>query len=202
MSAAPVTQYTLAEYLAREETATCKSEFYRGQIFAMSGGTPRHNTASVNILAALRGRLRGTPCRPFNSDQQIRIPANGLMTYPDVSVVCGELQLAAQAPNAIINPRVIFEVLSKSTDSYDRGKKFDLYRQLESLREYILIAQDEPHVERFVRQADDSWLLTVFKGLDAVVELTTLNCALPLAEIYEDVTFGADEASSDLAVTG
>jgi Uma2 family endonuclease len=202
MSAAPVTQYTLAEYLAREETAVYKSEFYRGQIFAMSGGTPRHNTASANILTALRGRLRGTPCRPFNSDQQIRIPANGLMTYPDVSVVRGELQLAPQAPNAIINPRVIFEVLSKSTDSYDRGKKFDLYRQLEFLREYVLIAQDEPHVERFVRQVDDSWLLTVFKGLDAVVELTTLNCALPLAEIYEDVTFGADEASSDLAVTG
>lgn len=202
MSAVPVTQFTLAEYLAREQTAPCKSEFYRGHIFAMSGGTPQHSAVGGNIFASLRGRLRGTPCRPYNSDLKIRIPANGLITYPDVSVICGELQLDPQAPEAINNPRVIIEVLSKSTESYDRGKKFGLYRQLESLREYILVAQDEPHVERFVRQDDGSWLLTEFKGLEAVVELTTLNCALPLAEIYEDVTFVPDEASSDLTVTG
>jgi Uma2 family endonuclease len=144
--------------------------------------------------------LRGTPCRPYNSDQRIRIPANGLSTYPDVSVVCGEFQLDAQDREAIVNPRVIFEVLSKSTESYDRGKKFDLYRQLESLREYILVAQDEPHVERFVRQEDGSWLLNVYKGLDAVLELPTLACALPLAEIYEDVTFGPEDSPSSLSV--
>lgn len=202
MSAAPVTQYTLAEYLAREETATCKSEFYRGQIFAMSGGTPRHSAVGVNIVASLRGRLRGTPCRPYNSDLKIRIAANGLITYPDVSVVCGELQLDPQAREAINNPCVIFEVLSKSTESYDRGKKFDHYQLLESLREYLLVAQDEPSVWRFVRRDDESWVMTPFKGLDAVLELTTLGCALPLAEIYEDVTFVTDEASSDLTVTG
>ena len=201
MSAVPVIQHTLAEYLAREETAVYKSEFYHGQIFAMSGGTPEHNSVSVNILTALRGRLRGSPCRPFNSDQQIRIPPNGLVTYTDVSVVCGELQRDPQAPNAINNPSVIVEVLSDSTENYNRGKKFDLYRQLESLREYILVAQDEPHVERFVRQADDSWLLTVFKGPDAVLELTTLGCHLPLAEVYEDVTFPPPKPLPDLAVT-
>lgn len=202
MSAVLEPRHTLAEYLAREETAVYKSEFYRGQIFAMSGGTPEHNTAAGNVFSALRGRLRGSPCRPFTSDQQIRIPANGLVTYPDVSVVCGELQRDPQAPNAINNPSVIFEVLSDSTENYNRGKKFALYRQLESLREYILVAQDEHHVERFVRQPDDSWLLTVFKGLDAVLELTTLGCPLPLAEVYEDVTFPPQKTPSDLTVTG
>ncbi len=202
MSAVLEARYTLAEYLEREQTATYKSEFYRGQIFAMSGGTPQHSAVGGNVFASLRGRLRGSPCRPYNSDLKIRIPANGLTTYPDVSVICGELQLDAQAPEAINNPRIIVEVLSKSTESYDRGKKFDLYRQLESLREYILVAQDEPHVERFVRQDDGSWVLTVFKGLASVLELPTLACALPLAEIYEDVTFGAEEASPDLTVTG
>jgi Uma2 family endonuclease len=200
MSAVPEPRYTIEEYLARERVAPYKSEYYRGQIFAMAGGTPRHNTTGGNIFASLRGRLRGTHCRPYNSDQRIRIPTNGLSTYPDISVVCGELQLDPQDREAIVNPRVIFEVLSKSTESYDRGKKFDLYRQLESLREYILVAQDEPHVERFVRQEDGSWLLKVFKGLDAVLELPTLACALPLAEIYEDVTFGAEDAPSDLSV--
>jgi len=200
MSAVPEPRYTIEEYLARERVAPYKSEYYRGQIFAMAGGTPRHNTTGGNIFAGLRGRLRGTPCRPYNSDQRIGIPANGLSTYPDISVVCGELQLDPQDREAIVNPRVIFEVLSKSTESYDRGKKFDLYRQLESLREYILVAQDEPHVERFVRQEDGSWLLNVFKGLGAVLELPTLACALPLSEIYEDVTFGPEDASSGLSV--
>ena len=166
----------------------------------MAGGTPRHNTTGGNIFASLRGRLRGTPCRPYSSDQRIRIPANGLSTYPNVSVVCGELQLDSQDRDAIVNPRVIFEVLSKSTESYDRGKKFDLYRQLESLREYILVTQDEPHVERFVRQNDGSWNLNVFKGLDALLELPTIACVLPLSEIYEDVTFGSEEDSSGLSV--
>ena len=200
MSAMPEPRYTVEEYLARERVAPHKSEYYRGQIFAMAGGTPRHNTTGGNIFARLRGLLRGTPCRPYNSDQRIRIPANGLSTYPDVSVVCGELQLDAQDRESIVNPRVIFEVLSKSTENYDRGKKFDLYRQLDSLREYILVAQDEPHVERFVRQEDGSWLLTVFKEMEAVLELPTLACVLPLSEIYEDVTFGLEEDSSGLSV--
>ena len=194
MSAVLKPQFTLAEYLVREAAASHKSEFYRGEIFAMSGGTPEHSQVGGNVFASLRGRLRGSPCRPYNSDLRIRVPTNGLTTYPDVSVVCGELQLDAEDRHAINNPSVLFEVLSKSTENYDRGKKFDLYRELESLREYILIAQEESHVERFVRQDDGSWLLTVFKGVDAVLELPTLGCTLPLAEIYEDVTFGPEEA--------
>ena len=195
MSSLPVPRYSVEEYLARERVAAFKSKFYRGEIQPRAGGSPRHNTIRGNLVAGLRGRLRGSPCRPCNSDQRIRIPANGLATDPDVSVVCGELQTDAVDREAIINPRIIFEVLSKSTESYDRGKKFDLYRQLETLREYILVAQDEPLVERFTRQADESWLLTVFKGRNAVLELHTVANALPLSEIYEDVTFGPEEAA-------
>ncbi len=190
MSAVPKPNYTVQEYLIRERAAAGKSEFYRGQIFAMAGGSPRHNTISVNLVASLRGRLRGSPCRPYNSDQRIRIPANSLSTYPDVSIVCGELQIDADDHDAIVNPSVIFQVLSKSSESYDRGKKFDLYRQLESIREFVLVSQDEPQVERFVRQEDGSWVLTVFKELET--ELHTLENVLPLKEIYEDVKFGPE----------
>ena len=201
MSAVPVTQYTLAEYLAREETAVGKSEFYRGQIFAMAGGTAQHGEIAVNIVGRLLARLRGTPCRPYNSDVQVYVPANGLATYPDAYIVCGEKEFDPRAPNAITNPRVIFEVLSKSTEHYDRSEKFQLYSQLDSFREYVLVAQDKPRVERFVRRDDGSWILTNFVGLDAVVELPTLGCSLSLAEIYEDVTFRPDEGTQRLVVT-
>jgi Uma2 family endonuclease len=167
MSAVLKHQFTFEEYLAKERVAEGKSEYYRGQIFAMSGGSPRHNTISVNISSSLRGRLRGSPCRPFNSDQRIRIQANGLATYPDVSVVCGEFQVNSVDRDAIVNPRVFFEVLSQSTESYDRGKTFELSRQLDSLEEYVLVSQGEALIERFSRQEYGSWLLTVFKGLNA-----------------------------------
>ncbi len=193
MSAVPKQQFTFEEYLAKERAAEGKSEYYRGQIFAMAGGSPRHNTISVNITSSLRGRLRGSPCRPFNSDQRIRIQANGLTTYPDVSVVCGEFQVDSVDRDAIVNPRVIFEVLSQSTESYDRGKKFELYRQLDSLEEYILVSQDEALVERFSRRENGAWLLTVIKGLDAELELQSVAINLPLSEIYEDVKFGPEE---------
>lgn len=201
MSAIPVTQYTLAEYLAREQTAVGKSEFYRGNIFAMAGGTTQHGEIAVNIVGGLLTRLRGTPCRPYNSDVQVYIPANGLVTYPDAYVVCGGKEFDLKAPNAITNPSVIFEVLSKSTENYDRSEKFQLYSQLDSFREYVLVAQDKPRAERFVRRDEGSWILTNFVGLDAVLELTTLGCSLPLAEIYEDVTFRPDEGTQRLVVT-
>lgn len=192
MSAVPRPLLTYQEYLARERSASSKSEFYRGQIFAMAGGSVRHNTISGNVFASLRSQLRGTTCRPFNSDQRIRIPANGLATYPDVSVVCGEFDVDAEDVDAITNPVVIFEVLSTTSESYDRGKKFDFYRQLESLREYILISQEEAQVERFVRQDDGSWNLTLFKGLESELKLQSLG-SLALAVIYEDVVFSSED---------
>ena len=192
MSAVPEPRYTIEEYLARERVAPHKSEYYHGQIFAMAGGSTRHNRTSGNIFGSLWGRLNGTSCHPNNSDQRIHIPAIGLSTYPDVSIVCGELKVDPDDRDAIINPRVVFEVLSDSTESYDRGRKFSMYRQLESLREYVLVAQDEPHIERYVRQDNDAWMLTELKGLDAVLELSEIQCVLPLSEIYQGVTFGPE----------
>ena len=194
MSAVPKPSYRYEEYLALERIAATRSEYYQGQIFAMAGSSPRHNIISVNLIVALHGRVRSSSCRPFNSDQRIRIPANGLATYPDVTVVCGELQVDPEDPDAITNPRIIFEVLSKSTESYDRVKKFDLYCQLDSLQEYILVAQDEPRVEHFVRQEDGTWNLSVLKELTAVLELQMPKAELPLSEIYEGVTFVAENA--------
>lgn len=199
MSAVPESRYTLDEYLARERVAEYKSEFYNGEIFAMTGGTPTHNLVSVNISSRLRAGLRGSGCRPFSSDQRIRIPANGLSTYPDVTVVCGELQLDDRDKDAITNPIVVFEVLSKSTERYDRGRKFDLYRELDSLKEYVLVSQSEAQVERFLRQDDGNWLLTILKGADAVLEFASINVSLTLSEIYEDVEFHPEEADQGLS---
>ncbi len=198
MSAVPTPRYTLQEYITREEVAEYKSEFYRGQIFAMSGGTVRHNTISINFATALKTRLRGGGCRAFTSDQRIRVPSDDFGTYPDVSVICGKIETDEIDRNAITNPRLLMEVLSPSTESYNRGKKFDLYRDAESLREYILVSQDEPHVERFIKQSDGSWNLVVFKGLESMLELPSISCSISLAEIYEDVTFGPEGDSPEL----
>lgn len=195
MSAVAKPFHSFDEYVALERVASGKSEYYRGQIFAMAGGSVRHNTISGNVFARLRERMRGSKCRPCNSDQRIHIAANGLSTYPDVSIVCDEIQVDSIDRDAVTNPAVIVEVLSKSSESDDRGKKFDLYRELESLSEYILIAQDEPQVERFVRQPDGSWLMTVIKGLDADLEIQSAY-RLSLSEIYEDVKLGPEEQSS------
>ena len=192
MSAVSQERYTYDEYLVRERVADTKSEYLGGQIFAMAGGAPRHNSIGVNLVASLKNRLRGSPCRPFNSDQRIRISASGLATYPDVSIICGELQLDAQDADAIVNPRVIFEVLSKSTEGYDRGKKFDFFRQIDSLSEYVLVSQEDSQVECFTRQSDGNWLLSITKGLSGALRLSTVLVELPLVEIYEDIVFSAE----------
>ncbi|NQV23122.1 MAG: Uma2 family endonuclease [Rhodopirellula sp.] len=196
MSAVPESRLSLEEYLSRERVAEYKSEFYQGEIFAMTGGSPTHNDISVNIVAALKNSLRGRGCRPSASDQRIRIPANGLCTYPDASVVCGDREFDDIDTDAITNPVVIFEVLSKSTERYDRGKKFDLYRELHSLREYVLVSQNEAQVERFVRQDDGNWLLTVLKGPEAILKFASFEVSLTLSEIYEDVDFQPEESES------
>ena len=194
MSAVPENRFSLEEYLSRERVAEYKSEFYQGEIFAMTGGSPTHNDIGVNLVSSLKNRLRGSRCRPSASDQRIRIPANGLCTYPDASVVCGDREFDDIDTDAITNPVVIFEVLSKSTERYDRGKKFDLYRELESLQEYVLVSQTEAQVERFVRQDDGDWLLSVLKGPAAILNFASLDVSLTLSEIYEDIEFQPEEA--------
>jgi Uma2 family endonuclease len=193
MSAVPQPHLTYQEYLARERVAEYKNEYYQGEIFAMTGGTPEHNTASVNTLAGLHRQLIGSGCRPFNSDQRIRIPASGLATYPDISVFCGRPQRDELDSDAFNNPRLIIEILSTSTESYDRGQKFARYRELDSLLEYVLVSQRELNVERFARRDDGTWVLTVLQGMDAVLRFESIEAELTLAEIYRDVDFAAQQ---------
>lgn len=191
-------RFTLAEYLALEEVAQFKNDFYRGQISPRIGCNIRHNIIVGNITAQLHNRLRKSDNRVCNSDQRIRVPAVDLDTYPDASVVCGQVQLDTEDPNAIINPCVIIEVLSPSTECFDRGKKFDLYREIHTLQEYILVVQDQPHVERFVRQAAGIWNLTFSKGLASKLTISSIAFSLPLADVYEDVKFvsGGESATA------
>jgi len=189
MSAVPQPRFTYQEYLAREDVSEYKNEYYQGEIFAMTGGTPEHSTVGGNVFGCLYGRLQGSGCRPMNSDQRIRIPANGLATYPDISVFCEPPQRDEIDNDAFNNPRVIIEVLSKSTERYDRGAKFARYRELDSLLEYVLISQSEPNVERFARRDDGTWVLTVLQGMDAVLQFESIEAELTLAEIYRDVDF-------------
>lgn len=192
MSPLPDVRMTEAEYLAFDRASEIKHEYYRGEIFAMSGGSPEHNLICMSTGAALYSQLRGRPCKSFSSDQRVRISQTRLYTYPDITVVCGDPRFATDAQDTLINPTLLIKVLSPSTESYDRGKKFQHYRQLDSLREYVLIAQDQPHIERYLRQDDDTWLLSEATGLESRIELTSIGCVLALAEVYEQVTFEAE----------
>src|SRR5437870_8707171 len=180
---------TEAEYLEIERAAEFKSEFFDGEMFAMAGGTPQHSLIAINIAAEFRHRLKTHPCVPYNTDLRIKIEATGLFTYPDLSVICGPLQFADGTDDTVVNPILLVEVLSDSTEAYDRGKKFEHYRQIASLQEYLLISQKEPRIEQFVRQVDGRWLLTEAAGMNAVLELPSLRISLSLAEVFAKVNF-------------
>ena len=190
---------TPAEYLGIERTATSRSEYLRGEMFAMAGGSPTHSRIKTNVLGELRSRLKGNPCAPFDSDLRIKCPT-GLYTYPDASVICSELEYDDEQQDTVLNPTLLMEVLSKSSEAYDRGKKFDHYRKIPSLREYVLISQDEPMIQRFLRNDDDTWTLSVVADLNQSIRLQSLGIELPLAEVYERVDFTA-EVSEDMAPT-
>jgi Uma2 family endonuclease len=187
MSAVPKKLLSVAEYLAIEKRAEFKSEFFRGEMFAMAGASIPHNAVKRNTEGELFVRLKGGPCRTFSSDQRILVEATGLHTYPDILVVCGPELSAPADTDTLTNPIAIIEVLSPSTEGYDRGAKFRNYQRIPSLKEYILIAQDEAVCERFVRQPDDSWLLVSFVGLDASLKFASIPVEIPLADIYAGV---------------
>ena len=184
---------TPEEYLRIERDAPYKSEYYGGEMFSMAGGTARHSLIATNIAGFLRAALKGRRCTPYNSDLRIGIPVEGLYTYPDVSVFCDPLVFVPDTDDTATNPTVIVEVLSKTTEAYDRGRKFEHYRRLPSLREYVLVAQDTPTVERFTREGDGRWVLTAASGLDAAMPIGALEIELPLAEIYDHVDFVSAE---------
>jgi Uma2 family endonuclease len=178
------------EYLEVERRSETKHELISGLIVAMAGGTFRHNDVAANTLTALRVLLRGKGCKAVGSDQRVHVPATGLFTYPDVTVVCGTPEFHPKDRDTLLNPRVLVEVLSDSTEAYDRGAKFAHYRSIPSFVEYLLVAQDEPRVEHFKRFETGQWLLTVYRGESARVELPALGCELRVGELYEGVDPG------------
>lgn len=184
--------YTAAEYLRLERSAGHKSEFVNGRIHAMTGASRAHNLIAGNIFGEIRARLRGRPCEVYVNDMRVKVRQTGLYTYPDVAAVCGEPQFEDDAVDTLLNPSVIVEVLSDSTEKYDRGTKFSHYRRLESLREYILISQDGPSVEKFVR-ANELWTLEEISGHGAVLTIESLDCSVSLADIYDRVEFPPGE---------
>ncbi len=178
---------TAQAYLAQERDAETKSEYYAGQVYAMSGASEAHNLIVWNVSGELRSRLKKRPCRGYPSDMRVKVSPTGLYTYPDVTVVCGKPEFDDKRKDTLLNPTVIIEVLSESTEAYDRGKKFSHYRTLESLAEYLLIAQDAVAIDRYVRQPDGRWLLTAYRGLKAVAMIEAIDCELSLAEVYDKV---------------
>jgi len=193
MSTGPKQKLTEAEYLAIERAAPEKSEFLAGEMYAMAGATLAHTQIVSNLVRHLGVQLRGGPCRVVASDLRVKVAETGLQTYPDVVVFCGEPRLSDEHRDTLLNPRVLIEVLSSSTEAYDRGEKFAHYRRLPSLREYVLVSQTDAHIERFVR-ADDSaeWTLSEVAGLAATLPLDAIGCTLSLAEVYEQVEVAAD----------
>ncbi len=183
------------DYFRRERVAAYKSEFFAGEVFAMAGGSVNHSLIKANVVGTLRDALRrkGGCCRTFDSDLRVKIPLTSLRTYPDVSVICGPVELDAEddAGETVTNPAVIVEVLSDSTERYDRGTKFDHYQSIASLQQYVLVSQDQAKVETFLRQADGTWQYALCAGLEAVATLTALEVSLPLSEVFAGVEFPA-----------
>lgn len=187
MSHQAKTYVTPEEYLALERQAEHKSEYYDGEIFAMTGASRKHNLIALNIGAELRNQLKGRACEAYLSDMRVHVPATGLYTYPDVVVVCGEPQLEDEHLDTLLNPTLIVEVLSKSTARHDRTGKFSDYRSIPPFAEYLLVAQDEYRVEHYAKQTDGRWLLTEHRSLEGVIQLDSIRCSLPLKEIYDRV---------------
>jgi Uma2 family endonuclease len=187
MSVQPKPYFTASEYLAIERAATDRSEYIDGEIVSMTGGSREHSLIISNLTGELRQQLKRRPCEAHASEMRVHVPAAHLYTYPDVVVLCGEPRFEDDHRDTLLNPTLIAEVLSPTTEAYDRGKKFELYRSLPSLREYLLITQDEPRIEQFTLQADGRWVFTATAGLEAVVTLGSIGCSLELAEVYDKV---------------
>jgi Uma2 family endonuclease len=191
MSAQAQPRLTPEQYLEAERAAEFRSEYYAGHIYAMSGGSYQHAQVIGGLVRELGNALKERPCSVVPNDLRLRLSRDGLYTYPDVVVICGDPQFADDQKDTLLNPTLIVEVLSPSTEAYDRGFKAQQYRTLESLEEYVLVSQTQPRVEVFRRQPGGHWLLSEAIGLEAVCRFESLDCAVPLADIYDKVTFSA-----------
>ncbi len=195
MSLNPRARLTPEEYLAIERAAEERSEYVNGEMFALSGASFAHTVITANLVASLHVRLRAKPFTVHAADLKVRVEATGLHAYPDVVVVCGEPRFADAGRDVVTNPVLLVEVLSESTEKWDRGAKFGHYRRLPALAEVLFVSQSEARVEQYVRQPDDRWLLSEVQGLTGVLSLPSLGCDLPLAEVYAKVSFDEGEGS-------
>ncbi len=183
-------RFTAEEYLEMEREALDKHEYYQGEIFAMSGASIPHNFIFSNVFGDLCIKLKGKSCRPFGSDFRVHIPKNTLFTYPDITIVCGKEEVVDDdVSDNLLNPSVTIELLSKSTRNYDKGKKFTLYQDIDSFKEYILIDTEKVHVERYIRNADNSWSLSEYKNIEDSFTIATVNITVQLKDVYEGVSF-------------
>ncbi|MEE8585320.1 MAG: Uma2 family endonuclease [Acidobacteriota bacterium] len=178
---------SIEEYLAAERQSEIKSEYWNGRMVAMSGASRSHNLIVVNIASELRMQLKGRDCEVYAGDMRLRIPSTNFYTYPDVIVVCGQPELEDSEMDTLLNPTLLVEVLSRSTEDYDRGRKSAYYRSLESLSEYLLVPQDQRPVEQYLRQASDRWMLTQIDDRQAALHLSSIECELSLQEVYDKV---------------
>ena len=189
MSSVPKRLLSPQEYLVRERAADIRSEFYRGEMFAMAGASWEHTLVKDNMAGEARNQLKNGPCRVLTSDLRVKVTITGLYTYPDIVIVCEKPQFEDEVRDTLLNPCTIVEVLSDSTEEYDRGTKFAHYRQVPSVREYVLVAQNRPLVERYVRQADDTWVLTDYRDLTQTFAFAAVRAQMVLADIYRGVEF-------------
>jgi Uma2 family endonuclease len=185
----PISKLTEEQYLAIERAAEFKSEFLDGEMFAMSGASTQHNRLHQNLSGELWFRLRGTGCEAFLSDMRVKVGQSGMYTYPDISVVCGKPLLADDYQDSLLNPIVLFEILSPSTEKYDRGLKFQNYRTIESLKDYLLVDQTKIRIEHYTRQAGNLWTLRDYQHVDEELKIDSIGVSIPLNGIYERVEF-------------
>ena len=186
------THYTVEDYLTLERSASYKSEYRDGQIYAMTGASRKHNLVSGNIYRELSLQLKKRPCEAYINDMRVKAAETSSYHYPDVAVVCGTPQFEDAQVDTLLNPTLLIEVLSPSTEAYDRGSKFAYYRKIASLREYLLVAQDQPNIERYVRQGD-VWILSEVTGIEASMSLDSIDCMLSLREVYDKVLDVVDQ---------
>jgi Uma2 family endonuclease len=186
MSLQPKTRYTLQEYLDLEKSTEVRHEYLDGEVFAMGGASWPHVVIVSNIVRYLGNQLEGRGCQVTSNDLRVKVPGTGLYTYPDVTVVCGKPQFE-QPGDSLLNPVVVAEVLSDSTEAYDRGKKFEHYRSIDSLTDYVLVSQTEVLVEHYSRQPDGRWLYTAANKTTDSLSITGVGCVLNLAEVYDNV---------------
>ena len=189
--------FTDEEYLAIERASDTKSEYLNGVIYAMGGATARHVQIVANVVREIGNQVRDKPCVVYSTDLRVRVSRQGLYAYPDVVVVCGDPLFIDDELDTLTNPLLIVEVLSKSTKNYDRGEKFERYRSIATLREYLLIAQDRVHIEGHIRQNDGAWVLRETNSVGDTIDLASVGCRLPVAEIYFKVSFAPPSPSQD-----